>query len=410
MINSSNFETAIKIFDSPSTLQPCFFVFTRNRYSLREDKFYNQLVKRYAENRATEEELEVFAHLLKLGKLDKALALFMKKQDEASNVESNNIKEIFSWRRTAAAVSLVLILTVSGYFLLNPSRSTIHTNKNVASTHQKRFKNDVQAPSGERAILTLANGSTIVLDSANNGELATEGDVMVFKRADGRVAYTHKNSSRSEQIGYNTLTVPKGSKPFQLELADGSQVWLNVSSSITYPTAFIGKERKVEITGEAYFEIAHDVTKPFIVTRGETSIEVLGTHFNVSAYEDDPDMSVTLLQGLVKVKNQNTQLIITPGEQAVLASAGHLGINKDADLDEVMAWRNGKFDFNNADLATVMRQISRWYDVEVVYRGKTDFHFGGQLARNSSLVEIFKILEISGVRFTIDGNKVTVLN
>jgi len=376
---------------------------------MREDKFYNQLVERYVENRATEEELEVFAHLLKLGKLDKALALSMKKQAKASNEDSNNIKEIFLWRRIAVAVSIVLVLSVPGYFLLNHSKSTINSNKSVAGTHEKQFKNDIRAPSVAKAILTLANGSTIVLDSANNGELATEGNVMVLKRADGKVAYNDKNSSRSEEIRYNTLTVPKGSKPVQLELEDGSQVWLNVSSSITYPTAFVGRERKVEITGEVYFEIAHDATKPFIVGKGETSIEVLGTHFNVNAYNDEPDMKVTLLKGSVKVKSKKSQLIITPGEQAVVTSEGHLGINKNADLDEVIAWRNGKFDFNNADLATVMRQISRWYDVEVVYQGKTDFHFGGQLARNSSLIEIFKILEISGVRFTIDGRKVTVL-
>ena len=376
---------------------------------MTEDKFYNQLVERYMENRATEEELEVFAHLLKSGKLDKALALSMKKQDEVSNEDSNDIKEIFLWRRIAVAASIVVVVSLSGYFLLNTSKSTINSNKSVASTHENRFKNDIKAPPGGKAILTLANGSTIVLDSANNGELATEGNVMVLKRTDGRVAYNDKNSSRSEQVRYNTLTVPKGSKPFQLELADGSQVWLNVSSSITYPTAFIGKERKVKITGEVYFEIAHDATKPFIVSKGETSIEVLGTHFNVSAYDDEPDMKVTLLQGSVKVKSKKSQLIISPGEQAVVTSEGQLGINKNADLDEVIAWRNGKFDFDNADLATVMRQISRWYDVEVVYRGKSNFHFGGQLSRNSSLIEIFKILEISGVRFTIDGKKVNVL-
>jgi len=376
---------------------------------MRKDKFYSQLVERYVENRVTEEELEVFAHLLKQGKLDKALALMTKKQAEASKEDSNDTKEIFLWRRIAVAVSIVLVLGASGYFLFNPSKSTINYNKSEASTYGKRFNHDISAPTARKAILTLANGSTIELDSANNGELATEGNVTVLKRVDGSVAYNDKNSSLSEPVRYNTLTVPKGSKPVQLELEDGSQVWLNVSSSITYPTAFIGKERKVEITGEVYFEVAHDATKPFIVRKGETSIEVLGTHFNVNAYDDEPDMKVTLLEGSVKVKSQKSQLIISPGEQAVVTSEGHLGINKNADLDEVNAWRNGKFDFSNADLETVMRQISRWYDVEVVYRGKTDFHFGGQLARNSSLVEIFKILEISGVRFTIDGKKVTVL-
>jgi len=372
---------------------------------MEDDKFYNQLVERYAENKATEEELEVFAYLLKQGKLDEALASYMKKQAEASNEDLNHIKKIFLWPRIAVAASIILAISVTGYLLLNHSNS----NKTIAHTQEKQFKNDIPAPQVDKAILTLANGSTILLDSAYNGALAKEGDVIILKRADGRIDYKDKNSAPSEQIKYNTLTVLKGSKPFQLQFADGSQVWLNVASSITYPTAFVGKERKVKITGEAYFEIAHDAAKPFIVSKGTTSVQVLGTHFNVNAYDDEPNMKITLLEGSVEVKSQKSEVKIKPGEQAVVGLDGQLGINKDADLEEAIAWKNGRFEFSNADLATVMRQISRWYDVEVVYRGKTEYHFGGQIARSSSLVDILKILEISGVRFTIEGKKVTVL-
>lgn len=303
------------------------------------------------------------------------------------------------WARFAAAAVILVALATGTYLYFTP-----RSQYSVAMVQPKQ--NDIAPPSVSKAVLTLADGTKMELDSGAKGAIAVQGSVRIIKKSSEEISYV---GASSEEVNYNTLSVPRGSKPMMLLLSDGSKVWLNVSSSITYPTAFIGKEREVEITGEAYFEIAHDATKPFIVRKGETSIEVLGTRFNVCAYDDAPSMKVTLLQGSVKVKNQKSQLIMTPGEQVVGTSEGHFRINKNADLDEVKAWREGKFDFNNADLATVMRQISRWYDVEVVYRGKTDFHFGGQLSRNSSLVEIFKILELSGVKFTIDGRKVTVL-
>lgn len=313
---------------------------------------------------------------------------------------------MLNWRRVAAAAAVLVLIGTMVYLKMN-----IFKNNNSSVVATKAGVPDVMPPATTNAILTLANGTQIVLASAHKGMLISQGSVNIMKVDKGKLAYspltTHNGQPATVQ--YNTLTVPRGSKIAELTLSDGSKVWLNVASSIHFPVVFTGAEREVEITGEVYFEIAHDATKPFIVRKGETSIEVLGTHFNVSAYDNEPDMKVTLLQGSVKVKSQKSQLIITPGEQAVVTSEGHLGINKNADIGEVIAWRNGKFYFNNADLATVMRQISRWYDVEVVYRGKTDFHFGGQLSRNSSLAEIFKILEISGVRFTIDGKKVTVL-
>ena len=375
---------------------------------MKEKKFHNQLLKRYLENRATEEELKVVMHLLKEGKLDEALALAAKGESVAPDGDVDDSKAISLWRRMAVAASIVLVVGLTSYLLLNHSSPDTAIANNTNSTREKRFKNDVQAPQVNKAILTLANGSTIVLDSANDGLLARQGNVNVLKSGSGKVAYKDNSSYPPAEIKYNTIRVPKGSRPFHLQLADGSEVWLNVASSITFPTSFVGKERIVKITGEAYFEIAPDAARPFIVRKDEASIQVLGTHFNVNAYDDEPNMKVTLLEGSVEIKSQKSKVRITPGEQAAVASDGALVINDKADLDEAIAWKNGGFEFNNADIATVMRQISRWYNVEVSYQGKIPFHFGGEIARGSSLVEIFKILEISGVRFTIDGNKVNV--
>ena len=376
---------------------------------MKEKKYHKQLLKRYLENRATEEELKVFMHLLKEGQLDEAFVSAVKKESVAPDGDLNASKVILLWRRMAVAASIVLVIGLTGYLMLNHSGSNKAIVNNTNPTREGRFKNDVQAPQVNKAILTLANGSTIVLDSANDGLLARQGNVNVLKSGSGKVAYKDNNALPSEQIKYNTIRVPKGSRPFHLQLADGSEVWLNVASSITFPTSFVGKSRMVEITGEAYFEIAHDAARPFIVSKGEASIQVLGTHFDVNAYDDEPNMKVTLLEGSVEIKSQKSKVKIKPGEQATIASDGALVISDKADLDEAIAWKNGRFEFNNADIATVMRQISRWYNVEVSYQGKIPFHFGGQIARGSSLVEIFKILEISGVRFTIDGNKVNVL-
>lgn len=376
---------------------------------MKEKRFHNQLLKRFLENRATEEELKVFMHLLKEGKLDEAFALAVEKEAVAPNADLNDSKKALLWRRMAAAASIILVIGLTGYLLLFHSRPDSAVVKGIKPTQETRFKNDVQAPQLSKAILTLANGSTIVLDSANDGLLARQGNVNVRKSEGGKVAYDESNTVPLDQIEYNTIQVPKGSRPLHLQLADGSEVWLNVASSITFPTAFVGNERDVKITGEAYFEIAHDAARPFIVRKGEASVQVLGTHFNVNAYDDEPDMKITLLEGSVEVKSQASKVIIKPGEQAAMARDGALVINGNADLDAAVAWKNGRFKFNNADITTVMRQISRWYNVDVAYQGKVPFHFGGELARNSSLVQIFKILEISGVKFTIDGNKVNVL-
>jgi transmembrane sensor len=190
-------------------------------------------------------------------------------------------------------------------------------------------------------------------------------------------------------------------------LEDGTGVWLNAASSIKYPTAFTGNERRVEITGEAYFEVAHNADKPFRVTFNEQTVEVLGTHFNINAYADEPAAKTTLLEGKVKLTNKAQSAMLLPGQEAVLVTNGYQV--KEADLEQAMAWKNGIFYFDNTDVKTIMRQVARWYNVQVEYEGKvTDYKFAGDLRRNTNLANVLQILEQAGIHFRMEGRKLIV--
>lgn len=314
-------------------------------------------------------------------------------------VDINIRKPKIGWR-IAVAASIILLLGIGAYFMLF-NRSTKPTE--IVKTPTEA--NDVKAPEANRAMIVLANGQQVYLDSANSGELAMQGNVKLVKLADGQISY----SGNATEVTFNTLTNPRGSKVIDMTLADGSHVWLNAGSSVTYPVAFVGNERKVSITGEAYFEVTHDVAKPFIVSKGETSVQVLGTHFNVNAYDDEDNIKVTLLEGSVKTSIGNSQsVVLKAGQQSQVSSI--IKVVNDANLDEVMAWKNGKFIFGaNADIQTIMRQIARWYDVNVVYDGAVPKQrFGGEMPRTTNLSQVMEILKTSGVKFTIEGRKVTI--
>lgn len=311
-----------------------------------------------------------------------------------------------SFFRVAAAAVVAVCITSAYFLFLNKSKpATI-----IAKIHAPVLINDVAAPAVNKAVLTLGNGKTIVLDSAANGSLAQQGNVVVSKLNNGKITYNADNNGAAK-IQYNTLTVPKGSKPVQLVLADGSEVWLDVASSITYPTAFAGKERKVEITGEAYFEVAHNAAIPFIVQKGDVEIMVLGTHFNVNAYDDENSLKITLLEGAVKVERHgNESLNITPGQQAEINRQGKMELNKDVDIDEVMAWKNNWFNFNSLTVPEIMQQIERWYNVSVIYEGKpVNKHFSGIVSRSNNVSEVLKIMEQAGIKFKIEGKNITVM-
>lgn len=268
-------------------------------------------------------------------------------------------------------------------------------------------KKTIIAPGGNKAVLTLQDGSTINLNDAENGTLATQGNTRVVKLANGQIAYDEA-SGPADKVLYNTMTTPRGGQ-YKLTLPDGTNVWLNSASSINYPTAFVGKERRVSVTGEAYFEVFKDKSRPFYVVAGNQSIEVLGTHFNIMAYSDEESIKTTLLEGSVKISEHNNTSILKPGEQAVVANKGGITV-KPADIDEAMAWKNGYFRFSRVDIKHIMRQISRWYDVEVAYEGGIpDDEFVGKIGRSENISQILHLLELENVHFKIEGKKITVL-
>jgi ferric-dicitrate binding protein FerR (iron transport regulator) len=300
-----------------------------------------------------------------------------------------------------AAAAVICITCAAAYWL-----ALQKSKKDPEIISAPLIKKDIPAPASSNAILTLANGQKIVLDSASNGSLAMQGNTKIIKLADGQIVY---NGKAAAAMQYNILTVPKGSKIASITLSDGTKVWLNAQSSLKYPVAFMGTERKVEITGEAYFEVAHNAAMPFKVQKETTQVTVLGTHFNINSYDDEPAIKVTLLQGAVKINKGTAVGILKPGQQAKIAA--DIKTSGDVDTDEVLAWINGKFQFGEAaDIASVMKQISRWYNVEVEYKGTVTGHIGGTISRTENVSQVLKMLQMTGgVTFTIDEKKVIVM-
>jgi ferric-dicitrate binding protein FerR (iron transport regulator) len=222
------------------------------------------------------------------------------------------------------------------------------------------------------------------------------------------LAYNAANGN-SKEIVYNTLSTPRGGQ-YQLILQDGTKVWLNSSSSIHFPTTFRGRERKVAITGEAYFEVAKNSAMPFKITVKDVEVRVLGTHFNIMAYDDENSINTTLLEGSVKISKGSSNKMLAPGEESIVNKNGDINVIV-ADIEEVMAWKNGWFQFNAADIQKVMRQISRWYDVEIVYEGKIPIsHFSGMISRGNNISQVLAILKAGGVQLKIEGRKIIVLS
>jgi ferric-dicitrate binding protein FerR (iron transport regulator) len=295
-----------------------------------------------------------------------------------------------------AAAAILLIGSMAVYrFVFNKQTASDITKTNI--------EKPIIVPGGNKAILTLADGTTVILDSAANGNIASQGNTKLIK-VDGQLAYN--TSGKSNEILYNTVSTPRGGL-YNLILADGSKVWLNAASSLRFPATFIGKERKVELTGEAYFEVAKNAAMPFKVEVNGMNVEVLGTHFNINSYADEATINTTLLEGKVKVTSVLNSQLLSPGQQAQLNANGQISLNKKVDVDEVMSWKNSLFSFNTIDITGIMRQISRWYDVDVSYQGKISTEtFSGMVSRNSNISQVLKIMEQTGVRFKIEGKKI----
>ena len=319
-----------------------------------------------------------------------------------SIVEKTNNKNII-WRRIAVAAAIVLLLVSGSYLIRNP----VDKNLSVLEEQQQLPVKDVMPPSTNKATLTLASGKIIVLDNAGNGSLSALGATNASRLNEGELSYT---DTELPVVELHTLYVPKGSKPMHLQLSDGTGVWLNAASGITFPNVFTGNERTVTVTGESYFEVKHDAGRPFIVSKGDMQVRVLGTKFNVNAYDEDDDIRITLLEGSVKVFNGNKESLLKPGQQARLANGG-IKVQNENNLQEVMAWKNGLFEFNDTDIQTIMKQIERWYDVDVVFDGAVNQHFNGTIQRQVNVSKVLHMLEkTGGIRFSIEGRKVIVKN
>jgi ferric-dicitrate binding protein FerR (iron transport regulator) len=314
------------------------------------------------------------------------------------NVPTDYKKErTLRWIKVA---SIVIFLFSATLFLMSrQTRSVNHLAGNV---------NQTVHPGGNRATLTLSNGQRVNLNDQKNGIISRQGNAKVIKLADGQLNY-YAGDTQSSPIVYNTVSTPRGGK-YDLILADGTRVWLNAASSITYPVVFSGTDRTVRITGEAYFEVAHDKTKPFRVTVEGQTVEVLGTHFNINGYTDEAELKTTLLEGKVKVAKGAELAFLRPGQQAVIQKNQAAIVIKDADTEEAIAWKNGLTSFKDAGIKAIMRQVSRWYDIDVEYKGEVAGQrlFTGEIPRNAELSEVLKVLELSNIHFTANNKKIIV--
>jgi len=366
--------------------------------SQQEEVYKKQLIDRYLSGKASEKELMAFFGLLNRNELDQLIEAHMDQEIEAIQREQMlPLRKSIKWPRIAIAASIVMALSIGGYFALHQPKI-----EQVTLLKPGTFKND--ALPGNKAILTLANGQKIVVNEAKNGTIAQQGSTSISKTANGNIIYAP--GSTDEALSYNTYTIPRGGGKHSLVLADGTLAVLDAGSSIRYPTAFSGKDRKVVVTGQVYFEVVHDATKPFYVTAKGQTIEDIGTHFNVNAFDDEPGVKTTLLEGSIKVAGT----LLKPGQQAVQSENGKLSVLNNINTNEVIAWKNDLFMFTgNTTLPTVMKQLSRWYDLDVVYEGTGKaYRFGGDMPRTSKLSEVLKILAYSGVQFSVDGKKIIV--
>jgi ferric-dicitrate binding protein FerR (iron transport regulator) len=320
------------------------------------------------------------------------------------------IKRKAWYRDVATAAAVIVLLTAAALFWFNTRKTGNHemAKVNIPVT-QKEI-----VPGQTKASLTLADGKKLVLDSTANGQLAQQGGMIVVN--ENSTLIYKENGQSSNAALFNILSTGNG-QTYGMVLADGSKVWLNAGASIRYPVAFTGNERKVEVTGEAYFEVAHQADKPFVVhvsnqKGGEMDVQVLGTRFNINAYIDEVDMKTTLLEGSVKISVGNSQTLLEPGHQAQV-SHGMATVFPHADLDSAIAWKNGKFNFENADINGVMRQLTKWYDISVVYEGpKPTRKFKGEMERNLTLPQVLNALKLTtpGIQFRVEGRKLIVLS
>jgi len=316
-------------------------------------------------------------------------------------------KVINIWPRVAAAASIIVLLSAGIFYFVKSETAAKQENIQIVEKAKEI------APGGNRGILTLSNGKQIILSDISSKDIIAKEDqdeVTIKMDANGVITYViNPDADTSKENGnlFNTLSTPTGGQ-YNIVLADGTKVFLNAVSSIKYPTQFNGDQRVVELEGEAYFEVAKDKSKPFIVKSDKQTIEVLGTHFNVHAYNNEAAVKTTLLEGSVAVSSKNQKAILKPGQQSNISDNAKIAI-REVDTEAAIAWKNGRFKFDNADLKSVMKQLERWYGIKVEYRGDvSDVRFNGGTFRNKNLSEVLKVLELSNIKFKVEGKTITV--
>lgn len=331
-----------------------------------------------------------------------------------SETSINSLNTKILWLKIAAAA---VVLFVIGFVITSRVNKDDVSKQAVNQIHDKIIK-----PGGNKATLTLADGSKISLTDASNGVIAKQAGLNITKTKNGELIYTVGSASSSKKDLFNTIETPRGGQ-YQINLPDGTRVWLNAASSLKYPASFDQAKRIVELKGEAYFEVAKRMDKngarvPFSVktdlgTGRNQEVEVLGTHFNINAYRNEKSNKTTLLEGSVKVKNltSNTWGLLKPNQQSIINASSPSVLIATVDAEEAIAWKDGFFSFNDENLEIIMNKISRWYDVEVDYRGrKIEKTFGGRISRFNSVNEVLDLLQTTGaVRFKIEGRRILVM-
>jgi transmembrane sensor len=385
--------------------------------------YYEKLLQKYIDGQCNRAEIEELYAWLQSSGSHRSLLAAMQREFEKTMSEHHEIPSELSDRietrllqditrekvvlipqrtrlRWVAAAVVVLLAGSAAYYYMG----TVSPRKTITVANRPLDDTGDIVPGTNKAILTLANGDVVTLDSAGN-QVINQGQTIV-RQQNGQLQYAVKGNS--DAVVYNTLTVPRGGQ-FNIVLPDGSHVWLNAASSMRYPTAFNGSRREVEIQGQGYFEILPNAQQPFFVKVNNMEVQVLGTRFDVMAYADEKSINTTLIEGLVKVKQGEHEQRLRPGQQAVLDPATGNMVVRPADVDQVIAWKTGFFEFDNASLADILRQLSRWYDIDVSNNQTGNERlFGGRISRSLPLSDILHMLEANGPTFLLSGRKLTV--
>ncbi len=312
------------------------------------------------------------------------------------------------WYQLGIAASILILITTGLYFYKNRT-----VDDNIAAKVVEP-KEAIITPGDDKAILTLSDGTKIILEDAKNGILANQAGVSIQKTSDGELLYSFSNSANTvspetkENVIYNKIETPIGGK-YQVNLPDGSKVWLNSSSSLRFSALFNGHTREVELSGEAYFDVSKNKGKPFRVITKDQIVEVLGTQFNINSYSDEGPIKTTLIEGSVKIIYKDKVVLLSPGQQfqpKELVSAV-----VEADTEEVVAWKDGYFVFKNEDIKSIMRKLSRWYNVEVSYSGNIpEVGFGGNISKSKDISEVLDVLQLTNaIHFKVEGRRITVM-